>query len=175
MNSLLQSASSRKFAQWLLVATLMTSAASADELLRAGTWDGAYQPPEWGEKIDAEFEVEKQLSGNKTKWKISMSLDLDSTSNRPVEFMDIEPNADQLRFMMDMTPPLECRLDAVSHGKLSGRCYAETWGEGSSAKMIMKPPPASAVEAENDKEIDHENEGTNEPETTAGSQKNKGK
>jgi hypothetical protein len=159
MNSLLQSGSSRKFAQWLLSAMLIASAASADELLRDGTWDGAYQPPEWGEKIDAEFKVEKQISGAKTKWKISMSLDLDSPSNRTVEFMDIEPNADQLRFMMDMNPPLECRLDAGSHGKLSGRCYAETWGEGSSAKMTMKPPPASTVKAENKEEIDHENEG----------------
>lgn len=175
MNLRLQRASLLKIAQWLLMVTLMTTAASADDILRAGTWDGAYQPPQWGEKIDAEFEVEKQSAGNKTKWKIRMSLDLDSPSNKPVNFLDIEPNTEQLRFIMDMNPPLECRLDAVSHGKLIGRCYADTWGEGPSAKMTMKPPPASAVENIDDKEIDHENEGTNEPETTAGSQKNKGK
>jgi hypothetical protein len=135
-------------ALFLLPVMQAIPATEADAILRAGPWEGTYQPPKSGDPVVADFKVEKGENGEERAWVVSMSLRLPAPVNRPRAFLEIESDANELRFMVDMNPSLACRLQVGELGELSGDCYENAWGEGPSGFMIMKPPTPIVAEGE---------------------------
>lgn len=138
----------RRIALLLPLVILAMPAAAANEILRAGAWEGTYLPPSSGDLITADFMVEKGERGEEMQWTVSMSLRLPAPVNKPRAFLEIKSDAGELRFTVDMQPQLLCRLHADEFGELSGQCYEKAWGEGPSATMSMKPPTPIAAEEE---------------------------